>query len=1029
MKHLYEIAVHRPVLVTIGLITLLALGSISVYKLPIEFFPEMDFPFIGIIVPYPNALPSHVEKQITKPLEEVLSTLGNVRQIFSESAPEGAFVGVVFDWGRDVDVLRMEVKEKVDQIRGDLPRDIERIQLLTFDSNDQPIMVGRISAKGRDLMGSYDLLEKTIINPLKRIEGVGQVGIDGIEPEEVSIYLEMDRIKAHNVDVGRLFSQIQNMNLTTSLGEVTAAGVRYNVRGIGSFADFEEVENLPISQSGLRLRDVATVYFGEPLITYGRHLDGESCIAFWIQKASGANAVELGRTVEKQLDKISHDPRLEGINVLLFWNQSEQILNSVNGLKQAGIIGAIFAVTILYFFLRRVSTTLIVAISIPFAILCTCAFLYFTGRTLNVLTMMGLMLGVGMLVDNAIVVLESIFRNQLKSGDSMTAAIVGSKQVAVAVTAATLTSVIVFAPVIFTKDPTGLMSILGHVGVTISVALIFSWVISLTLIPFLTSRLLKPKEAKSSRMLHRTEDRYLRILRWTTVKRPFLTGLVIIPTILILSIVSAKMLKLEVNMEEGELIENLYISYDFTDNLTYDQTEKWVDRVESVLFEKKEELGVTKVYSYYADNEAGTTIYFEDKYLTEKKLKETRKELREALPDLAGVTLRFGDEQGAGSGGVKRIRVTLFGEDMDLLNEFAAEAKRRLSLIDGLEDVRTSVEMGREEIKVSLNRDAAQRHGISPQAVSGIMNLTFRGMPLRRFQTGDREVPMTISLSPEDKVGIYNLENLLVGVNEGRELTLGSIADLTVSRGPTTIRRQHQKAAVSVEGAYYRGEAKDMMGKVSSVMNTMKLPVGYSWSYSDEIREEQNRQIEMLVNILLAIVCVYLVMAALFESLLHPLVIMACLPFSIIGVIWALLITRTDVNLMVFIGAVILIGIVVNNGIVLIDHVNNFRRQGRTIYDAIFEGGRERLRPILMTALTTILGLAPMAVGRTNIAGTQYYPLARAVMGGLAVGTLLTLVALPTYYVIAERLTAWTRRIWAKAKQPRPRVSTPVAPR
>jgi HAE1 family hydrophobic/amphiphilic exporter-1 len=1017
MKHLYEMAVHRPVIVTIGLVTLLVLGSISVYKLPVEFFPETDFPFIGIIVPYPNALPSQVEKQITKPLEEVLSTLGDVRQVFSESSPDGAFIGVIFDWGRDVDVLRMEVKEKVDLIRGDLPRDIERIQLLTFDSNDQPIMIGRISAKGRDLMGSYDLLEKCIINPLKRIDGVGQVGIDGILPEEVSIYLEMDRLKAHRVDVGRLFERIENMNLTTSLGEVTSAGLRYNVRGIGSFTKFEQVENLIVDDTGLRLKDVATVYYGEPLITYGRHLDGEPCIAFWVQKASGANSVELGRRVQKQLEKINQDPRLEGINVLLFWNQSEQILNSLHGLMNAGIVGSLLAVTILYFFLRRVTTTLIIAVSIPFAVLCTCGFLYFTGRTLNILTMMGLMLGVGMLVDNAIVVLESIFRHQLRHEDSARASITGSREVAVAVTASTLTSVIVFAPVIFTKDSEGLMTMLAHVGITISVALIFSWVISLTLIPFLTSRMRRPKKERTSHVLAGVEERYLGVLRWTTVRHPFLTGLVIVPLALVLSVAAAKLLKLETNMEEGELIENLYVSYEFTDNLTYDQTEKWVDQIESVLFEKRKELGVTQVYSYYADNEAGTTIYFEDKYLTEKKLKETRKKLRDTLPQLAGVTLRFGDEEGTGSGGVRRIKVTFFGEDMDLLNEYAGEAKRRLSLVDGMEDVRTSVETGREEINISMDRATGQQYNLSPQELSGIMNLTFRGMPLRRFQTADREVPMTISLSPEDKVGIHNLENLLVGMTDGKELTLGAVADLTVSRGPTTIRRQHQKAAVSVEGAYYRGEAKDMTKKVADVMNTMRLPLGYSWSFSDEFRRERERQTEMLLNILLAVVCVYLVMAALFESLLHPLIIMSCLPFSLIGVIWALLITKTDLSLMVFIGLVILIGIVVNNGIVLIDHVNNFRREGITIHEAIFKGGRERLRPILMTATTTILGLGPMAFGGTNIAGTQYYPLARAVIGGLAVGTFLTLVALPTYYVIGERLAFWTRKTWARSSR------------
>jgi HAE1 family hydrophobic/amphiphilic exporter-1 len=1016
---IYELAVHKPVIVTICLITLLTLGVISVSKLPVEFLPQMDFPFIGVFVPYPNALPTHVERQIVKPLEEVFSTLGDVRRMFSESSSEGAFVGVIFNWGRDVSVLRMEVKEKIDQIRNELPSDIEHLQIFTFNSNDQPIMVGRISAKGRDLMGSYDLLEKTILNPLKRIDGVGRVAIDGIEPQEVSIYLELDRLKAHRVDVDALFAMIQTMNLSATLGEVTSKGLRYNVRGVGNFTDLAQVENLRINESGLRLKDIADIYYGEPAITYGRHLNGETAIAFWIQKSSGANVVELTKKVQATLEKINQDPRLEGLNILLWWNQAEQILNSLNSLKWAGIIGALFAVSTLYFFLRRLSTTLIVAVAIPFAIMCTCGFLFFAGKSLNVLTMMGLMLGVGMLVDNAIVVLESIFRHQSAGEESRSASIVGSREVATAVVAATLTSVIVFAPVIFTYDSSGLMTYLSEVGITISVALLFSLLISLTLIPFLTSRLLKPKKAKDSSVLKRLEDRYVRSLQWTTQKRPFLTGFVIIPVILILSLASVKLFKLEFDMDEGELVERIYIAYEFTDNLTYDQTEKYVNQVEETLFARKDELRLKDVYSYYADNEAGTSLYFQDKYLSEKRLKQIREQLREELPQLAGATLRLGDEEGGSSGGVKQVQVTLFGEDIIMLQEYADEVKRRLSLLEGIEDVRTSIELGKEEIKIALNRELARQYEISPQSISGIMNLTFRGMPLRRFQMADREVPMTISLSPEDRIGMHNLKNLLIGMNEEKELTLGTVADLSVSRGPTTIRRQHQKAAVSVQGFYDQSKFKGMTENVAAVMNSIQFPLGYSWSFDDRYREQQQQKNYMLFNILLALLCVYLVMASLFESLLHPWIIMSCLPFALIGVVLALIVTSTSINIMAMIGMVILIGIVVNNGIVLIDHVNNFRRQGTGIYEAILMGGRERFRPILMTAVTTILGLMPMAIGRTNLAGTQYYPLARALIGGLAMGTLLTLVALPTYYIIGERQLRSVLGIWQAARRRR----------
>jgi len=1013
-------AVKKPVIISIGLITLLAVGSISVSKLPVEFLPQMSFPFIGVFVEYPNAVPAHVERQIAKPIEEVLATLGDVREIFSESSEDGAFVGVIFDWDRDVDVLRMEVKEKIDQIRGDLPSDVERVQLFTFNSNDQPIMVGRISAKGRDLMGSYDLLEKTIINPIKRIEGVGRVGIDGIEPQEIAIYLQINKLKSHRVDVDDLFRRIQNMNVTASMGEVTTQGLRYSVRGLGNFRDFEEVENLVVNESGLRLKDIAEIYYGEPLINYGRHLDGESCIAFWIQKASNANSVELAEKVTAQLEKVNNDPRMEGVNVLLFWNQAEQILNSLHSLQMAGLIGALLSVVILYFFLRRLSTTLIVAVAIPFALLCTCGFLYFSGNSLNILTMMGLMLGVGMLVDNAIVVLESIFRHQSNGMESRKAAIIGSREVATAVVAATLTSVIVFAPIIITRDSSGIMTYLSQVGITISVALLFSLLISLTLIPFLTSRLLKPKKATESRLMKFFQKLYVRTLNWTTVKRPMLTGLVIIPAILVGTIMAAKAFKLDFNMEEGELIENLYISYDFTDNLTYVQTEKYVDEVERVLEEKKGDLRLKQVYSYYRNNFAASTCYFDDKYLSPGRLKEIREQLRESLPELAGVTFRFGDDQGGGMGGVSTVRVSLFGEDMQLLEELALLVKRRMTLMEGLEDVRTSIETGAEEIKIELNRELARQYDVSPQSVSGIMNLTFRGMALRRFQTEDREVPMMITLDPADKVGLYNLKNLLVNVNdEGRETTLGSVADLQVTRAPTTIHRNQQKASVSVEAAYDREKYKEMHGTVTGMMNSIQFPLGYSWSFGNRYEQRQEQTNDMLFNILLALISVYLVMAALFESFLHPLVIMLCLPFSVIGVIIALLVTGTAVNLMAMIGVVILIGIVVNNGIVLIDHVNNFRRQGNTIYDAVMKGGSERFRPIVMTAATTILGLLPMAIGNVNVAGTQYYPLARAVIGGLAMGTALTLVALPTYYVIGERMANWVKTVISRAKRPR----------
>jgi len=1009
---LYELAVKKPVIVMIGLITLLSMGAVSAYKLPIEFLPRVEFPFIGVFIPYDNSHPDYIERNIVKPIEEVMATLGDVREIFAQSMEDGAFVGVEFAWGREVSVLRMEVKEKLDQIRGELPGDIEHINIFTFDTNDIPILEGRISAAGRDLSGSYDLIEHAIINPLKRIEGVGTVNIDGVEPKEIAIYLRIDKLKAHRVDVNGLFAQLQNANMSASGGEITANGLRYAVRSLGNFNSYEQIENLTVNSEGLKLKDIAYIYYAEPNVPYGRHLDGEKAIAFWIQKASNANTVDVARRVNAAMERMNNDPALEGINVLLFFDQSEEILHGVRGLRQAGLIGGFFAVVILYFFLRRLTTTLIVAVAIPFSIICTLAFLYFSGRTLNMLTMMGLMLGVGMLVDNAIVVLESIFRHQVKGEESMRASIIGAREVATAVSAATLTSIIVFAPIVFGSGSDELFVWLSSVGITISVAILFSLLISLTMIPFLTSRLLKPKKMKESRLIKRMESGYVWLLRWTTVKHPALTVIIVLLTI-VGTQVAAKLIGLKgPEQDDTMLIERIYMPYEYSDNTGYKDTKRTIEKVEAAIEAKRDSLDIRMVYSFFMDNFSATTVYFNDKYLSKDQLKEKRKFLRRVIPEMAGVTIRMGDDGGGSSGGAQVMQVSLFGEDKQVLEEIATEVKRRIGYLDGMTDVKTSVEMGTEQIQINLDRELASRYELNTQEIASILNLTFRGIPLNRFQAKDREVPMSISLDPDDTVGIYNLNNLLIGMRDDQEITLGSVATLEETRGPSTIRRENQMTTVSVQGQYEGEEFGELRGDVAQLMESIEYPLGYSWSFSSEMQERDAQQSQMGINAILAIICVYMLMAALFESFLHPLVIMICLPLAAVGVVWALLLTGTPLGIMAMIGIVILIGVVVNNGIVLIDHVNNFRKAGMPINEAILEGGRERFRPIVMTATTTVLGLLPMALGNTHLGNAQYFPLARAVMGGLISSTFLTLLVLPTFYVLGERIRDNLARAW-----------------
>ena len=1062
-------ALRKPVTVLVITLAVLVLGAVSLTRLKMDFLPMVDFPFIGVYVPYPNAVPAQAEKEIARPIEEIMATLGDVNHIFSNTDEDDVFVGVFFDFGRSVDVLRMEVKEKLEQVRPLLPDDVDDTYIFSFNSNDIPIMVGRISAPGRDLANSYDLLERRVINPMRRVEGVGRVEVGGINPKSIRIYLHLDSIIAHGIDIERLFELLNANNIDMSVGRVVDGDQRVTVRTLGQFRSLDELEDLQVSPSGLRLRDIATVDYSEPSYGYLRRLNGESAIAIEVQKASGANIVEVSEGIHAVLEEIRRDPVLEGINVIFFFDQAEQIRNSLRSVFQAGLIGSLLAVVVIYLFLRRMRNTLIASVAMPFCVISACVFLYLTDRSLNVLTMMGLMLAVGMLVDNAIVVLESIFRKQEQGLSAPEAARLGAREVGMAVTASTLTSIIVFAPIVL-SNTNEIMVWMSEVGITISVTLVFSLLICLTLVPMLAARtplegqgsqgtvrarakkIASPNAAPNAvsneasntapdaapnavpnegRWLTALRNGYLRMLRWTAIAHPMRTGLVFIPLFIVVTIMAMKATGFEPEVMGDRGVKRSEVEFwlEFSDNTNLYAVHDRVLELEEFLLPLRDSHGVESVYCWYYDNNASfALIYPKEEPLSVDQVKQMREFLRESLPEIAGVTYRFGTEEESGQG-AKTMAVTLFGEDTELLTEISEEAHRRLSSLDDLEDVRTDIQEGADEVRVVLDREQGGRFGVDSRTLASILGLTFRGIPLREFQGETREIDMDIVLEPSDRRNIDNLARLPISYRDGRPILLGQIARFEMGKGAQRIHREQQKTAITVRGSYEGDNYSALQDRVERVMNTLDLPSGYSWSFSRQLQEEAAEQNEMLINVLLALCCVYLLMAALFESLLHPLVIMLCIPFAALGVIWTLMVSNTPFNIMAMIGIVILVGLVVNNGIVLVDHINNLRRKGRGREDAILEGCRDRFRPILMAASTTILGLTPLALGRADMAGGYYYPLARAIMGGLATSTVLTLIVLPTFYVLAERAIVFIRQtiIWGRGRGPLPWKVAPAA--
>lgn len=1034
LQRLSQFSIQYPVTICMVLVSLILLGTVSIFKIPLVLFPNINAPVVVVVVPYPNSTPEQILETITKPLEEALSTLPHVERITSWSDADRAVVEMMFPWGEDVDVLRSEARELVEQARPNLPEDVDRILVQNFNTNDIPIMEGRISS-GRDLRTAYDLLQARIRKPLEAVPGVAEVSIGGVEPKEIDIYLKLDAIKRYSVDVDSLFRRLDSANLNLTLGKLDDSGNRFRVMSKGAVSTLDQLRAFPINERGLTLGEIAEVILREPPPTIGRHLNGDFAIALEVRKASDANTVETVRKVVAKIEELNDDPMLEGIEVLIWHNAGDEITKSLSGLLSAGWIGALLAVGILFLFLRRLGATLLIGLAIPFSIVSAIGFLYLLGYSLNVLSMMGLMLATGMLVDNAVVVLESIFQKLEKGVDRVTAARQGTSEVITAVVAATLTSIIIFVPLVFGQE-TNLTIFLGHTGVAIMITLLCSLFVSLTLIPLGAARFLSGREISGNDWLmrwlaaraehrrarletqgrqaaagHGVVERYLSAMTWS-LRHRYLVGLIIVPVIVAGSFMV--LTGLPDSSLEAEELSDLAIQYEFSENYHYAKIEQdFVNPVERFILDHRQDFKVKDVYSFYGNNEAMTRLYLDKDNLQLKELKDLRKRIAEGLPVIPGAQIRLGGQEG----GENRswLSVSLYGEDTSRLMELAREARRRMRQTGQFAEIHSALDRGEQEVQIVLNREATRRFNISPQSVAGILGIVLRGREIRGFQTPDGEIDIWVKLQPGDRENLEDLESMVVGGGPaGEQILLSQVADLRIVRTPGSIQREDRRTFTGLFCSYSGNKREDGQKLITEIMNSLDYPQGYSWTFGFWTMRGSKENQEFLFNILLALFMVYFVMASLFESLAHPFAIMISLLFAFVGVAWFLLITGTPFNIMAQIGILILIGVVVNNGIVLLDHVNQLRRKGMSRAEAIRSGCRERFRPILMTAATTVVGLIPLAIGDSSLFDLRYFPMARTLMGGLLASTVLTLVVLPTYYVLVDDLAEGLRGLWQR---------------
>jgi len=1023
MKH-SEIALRRPVTTVVIFVALALVGLIAGRLLPLEKFPDIEFPGIFIQVPYEGSTPEEVEKLITRPIEEALATLSGVERMVSTSSEGQAEIFLEFGWDQSMGAKGIEARAKVDGIRHELPEDVRRVFIFTGSLGDQPVLQLRISSE-RDLSDSYELLERLLKRRIERVDGVSRVELQGVDPKEIRILIDSDRMSAHGVDIDQLKELLERSNFAVSAGRITDNGQRFSVRPRGEFGSVEEIRNLVIDSSNLRLRDVASVELRSPDREYGRHLDRSYAIGLAVSKATGANMVEVSDRVMEEIEEIGKLPQMQGINIFDLDNQADSVRKSLSDLLDAGLIGALLAVVVLYLFLRNVTTTLIVITAVPFSLTITLGVMYFAGLSLNILSMMGLMLAIGMLVDNAVVVTESIFRQRaLNPDEPFKATLAGVREVGLAVIAGTATTIIVFVPLMF-GTKTDISIFMTHVCVTIIVALVASLFIAQTLMPMLAARVPPPPQAKEGAWITRLTTRYAGSLGWI-LRHPWWTGLGV-ALVCVIGVMPLFLNLVKFDAFPQDAGRRLYMPYHIEGQHPLESMKRAVDRVEEYLFENQEEFNIRAVYSYYDKREAQSTILLTDEDQATRSTSEIVELIKKNLPVIAIGKPNFQfDQQGGGEG----FSLQIAGDSTTRLNELAVDIGRMLATVEGLEDIRSDAESGEREVRVSVDRVRAAQTGLTTRQIADSIAIAMRGQNLREFRGERGEVEVRLAFRESDKQSIDQLGGLPLYTSDGRRITLGSVAEFQMGFAPDAIRRTDRQTSV-VLSANLDGDTslEDLRPKVEGLMGQFELPPGYSWKFGRGFERQDETQQMMLQNILLGIACIFLVMAALFESLLFPFsIILGSILFSIFGVFLLFAATGTTFTFMASIGIMILIGVVVNNGIVLIDHVNNLRMQGLPRNAAIVEAGRDRLRPILMTVATTVVGLAPLAFSTTQIGGDgpAYFPMARAIIGGLLFSTFVSLLVVPAFYAYFDTLSAWGRKVMRTARG-RPASATSVS--
>jgi HAE1 family hydrophobic/amphiphilic exporter-1 len=1006
-------------------IGLILIGLISFQNLGLDLLPDLSFPMSAIIVSYSGVAPQEIENMVTIPLEEAIATIQGVKNINSYSREGSSVVLMEFNWGTDMDVSALNIREKIDQVKGFLPADASDPIIIKFDPSLMPILVLGMDSEEKNLQKLQEYAEDIIEPRLERLEEVASVLINGGLVREILVSIDNEKLRSNQLSFGQVTAALAGENVNLPAGTLREGTINFLIRTLGRFESIQDIEEILISNirgNKIYLGDIAKVedtFKERNSITY---VNGKPGIMMSLQKESGKNTVTVAKRIFKELETIQ---KLlpDDISITTVFDSSDFIKKTISQVGWVALYGAILAVFVLLFFLGNLSSTVIIGFAIPISLIFTFSLLYFSNLTLNMMTLGGLALGIGMMVDNSIVVLENIFRYRELGTDIKKSACLGASEVGTAISASTFTTIAVFLPILYVQ---GIASeLFRSMGYTITFSLLTSLLVALTLVPMLSSKILRLKMKDNSpsaskenlvqnslgqggRIFNFVREEYSRLISWSLRHRGIVFILAVIifaGSIMLIPFVGTEFIP---SSDQGQF--NINITLPTGTNL--ETTREVVSEVEKVVLEIAEIKSILTIagegsggmgFSTEGGNSGTIMVNLVDQDKRERNMVQIINQLRQKIGAYPDAQIKF-SEQGFTFSSGSDLEVKISGDSLDELENIANRILILITEVEGVYDLKSSVEDVRPELHVNIDREKANLYGLNTAQIASTVHDALLGRVASIYQEKGEQIDIRIRLEEEDRNSIEEVENILISSSVGLQIPLKEIAEVTVDSGPKGIDRKNQQRVVNVSGNISDRFLGRVIQDAQQQLDKLVLPEDYRYEFVGQNREMQESFLELALALVLSILLVYMIIAAQFESLLMPLAVMFSVPFSLIGVILALLLSGKSLNVLSFIGIIMLVGIVVNNSIVLIDYINKLRQKGMERKEAIILGGKTRLRPILMTMFTTVLALVPMALGVGEGAELRA-PMAITIIGGLTSSTFLSLIIVPIFYTFLDDLS------------------------